>query len=445
MKQRSLRWRLLLAGIAAITLALGLSVLVLALLFDRHIERVAIHDLDADLMTLAALGRKEGDTALIASLQDHSYERPLSGRYWQMEMNGHIQRSRSLWDYQFPFSAATPDPGIPRVERIEGPAGEALLAVERLFRIGPVSNPEYLRVLVATDLKGLRTARRAFLADLLPFVVIIGAFLILASWVQVHFGLRPLSQIRQRVSDLSSDPAARMGEDMPPELVPLAREIDRLLTMRDAEIKQARNRAADLAHGFKTPLQALMGDARRLRDGGDEGTARAIEDVVASMRRHVDRELARTRITASHAAHRADPSAISQKLIRVLERTATGSGVSWQINAPAEVKAQIDPDDLTEALGAILENAARFAHSEVKINVRKKDGIATILIQDDGPGIPEQKIAAMIQRGTRLDQSDGGHGLGLSLARELVEAADGELVLRNLHPGLEVKIALKSG
>lgn len=445
MTQRSLRWRLVLSGIAAIMLALGLSALVLSLLFDRHIERVTLRELDSDLMTLAATGRAEGNEELNVPLLDHVYERPLSGRYWQMQMDGNIRRSRSLWDFDFPFDDSPPPPGSARTDHIDGPGGQPLLALERSFLIGPRNQHQQLRILVATDLQELRVARRAFLADLLPFLGSIGAFLILAAWAQIHFGLRPLSQIHQRVARLSSGQSERMGEDMPPELVPLAREIDRLLTMRDTEIAQARRRAADLAHGFKTPLQALLGDAQRLRDRGDPETATAIEDVAATMRRHVDRELARTRITASYRTHRVEPALIVQKIVRVLERTAMGSGVDWQIAAAPGETAQIDPDDLTEALGALLENAARFATTEVRIEVLAEGPNTRITIRDDGPGIPDQKIAAMIQRGTRLDQSDDGHGLGLSLAREFIEAADGSLQLRNLFPGLEVAIILKRG
>lgn len=441
--RRSLRWRLILSGIAAIALALGISALVLSLLFDRHLERATLRELDSDLMTLAAAARTEHNQPLVLPMLDQVYERPLSGRYWQMQLDGKIQRSRSLWDFEFPFDDSAPSPGQARTTYIDGPGGQPLLAMERSFILGPRQDNRVLRLLIATDLQSLRGARHNFLTDLLPFLATIGVFLTLASWAQIHFGLRPLSQIRQRVAQLSLGQSERMGDDMPPELIPLAHEIDRLLSMRDSEITQARHRAADLAHGFKTPLQALLGDAQRLRDAGDGETANAIEEVVANMRRHVDRELARTRITASHRTHQVDPAEIARKIVRVLERTATGSGVEWKISTQPGASVQIDPDDLTEALGAILENAARFARTKVSVDIHTDGATTRIMVRDDGPGIPDQKIAAMFQRGTRLDQSAEGHGLGLSLAREFIEAASGRLEFRNLKPGLEISIILQ--
>ena len=102
---------------------------------------------------------------------------------------------------------------------------------------------------------------------------------------------------------------------------PLAAEVDALIEAREAEIGRARARAADLAHGLKTPLQALMGEAERLRTGGAVAAADGIEEVAEAMRRHVERELARARIASAGRAAACDPAQIVPRLVAVLRRT----------------------------------------------------------------------------------------------------------------------------
>ena len=99
-------------------------------------------------------------------------------------------------------------------------------------------------------------------------------------------GLRPLVWLRARVGKVRADPEARMGATWPVEVSGLAAELDGLLDARAVDLERARMRAGDLAHGLKTPLQALMGEAARLRDKGAVTEAEEIEQVVAAMRRN---------------------------------------------------------------------------------------------------------------------------------------------------------------
>lgn len=130
------------------------------------------------------------------------------------------------------------------------------------------------RAAVAMDRAELVAARTAFVADLAPYLAVLGLALIAAQVAQLVYGLKPLKHIRERVVALRAGSAARMGEAWPHEMRPLAAEIDALLAAREADIARARTRAGDLAHGLKTPLQALFGETERIRRGGDERARR---------------------------------------------------------------------------------------------------------------------------------------------------------------------------
>lgn len=434
---RSIRWRLVLAAGLAIALALALSGLGLSVLFERHVERVAAADLQARALALVAMvepGRAAGP-ALRPPPEDPLYDQPFSGHYWQVMLGDEMRRSRSLWDYTLPTTEAAPPPGQSRVRVLPGPRGEDLLAVEQSLSVGQGARAVPLRILVAEDRSQLAQAKQGFLGDLLPYLALLGAALVLASWVQITVGLRPLAQVGARVAGLVSGARPRIGLDLPTEVIPLATQIDRLLDARDEELGRARARAANLAHGFKTPLQALLGDAAQLRGRGEAEIARSIETIATEMRRHVDRELARARIQTQHPAAGAAPGPIAAKLIGVLRRTPKGAELDWQLDARPGPMARIDPGDLTEAMGALMENAMRHARDSVRVSVGLDAGRVVIAIRDDGRGVPEPHLAALTRRGLSLDPSGEGQGIGLAVVSDIADAAQGELRLRNADPG----------
>ncbi len=160
------------------------------------------------------------------------------------------------------------------------------------------------------------------------------ALLTAAAWAQVAIGLRPLAAMRGKLAAIGSGEARRLGSDFPDEVLPLAHEIDTLLDARERQVEKARTRAADLAHGLKTPLQLLSSDAERLRAKGEDELAEEIDDIADSMRRHVERELVRARSGANAANASASVAAVAQRVVRVVERTPHGRRVAWTVDVP---------------------------------------------------------------------------------------------------------------
>jgi len=130
------------------------------------------------------------------------------------------------------------------------------------------------------------------------------------------------------------------------------------------------------------------------------------------------------------------------RILRVIRRSGRGAELAWQTDLPPGLIAAIDIDDLTEALGALTENAARHARSTVRLAARRQGGQVLVVVADDGPGIAPERIEALMQRGARADESGAGSGLGLAIAREITEAAGGTLTLCDAAPGLRAEIAL---
>jgi signal transduction histidine kinase len=278
---------------------------------------------------------------------------------------------------------------------------------------------------VAANLERVSRATAGFVKDLSVALAILGLVLAAATAVQVTLGLRPLDALRRGIADIRAGRLHHLGASVPAEVQPLVEEVNALLDSQEQEIERSRGRAADLAHGLKTPLAALAGDAGRLREQGQEAMARDIESVVESMSRHVDRELARARIRGM-ARRKAGLSTALDPLVRsliaTLARIPAGADVTFDVQIAEDIMVPMDRTDLAEVLGNLLDNAVRYADSRVRIAARQDSAGPCITIEDDGPGIAPSSRADVMERGVRLDEQVGETGLGLAIVQDVLEA-----------------------
>ncbi len=462
MTRHSLRSRLAVAALASITLALALAAVSLVALFERHVERRIGAELTTRLNQLAAAVQTapEGAIEVEPQPQDPGFDTPLGGLYWQVDelasgtAEPGLLRSRSLWDTALALPVDPLPAGAVHAHRLSGPAGQRLLVRERSVVINDGSdqptgaNTRTLRLAVAQDDAELSAARNAFAADMLPYLGVIALLLGLATWVQIRAGLAPLDRLRQDVYAVREGAAERLPEHYPDEVLPLVAEVNELLAAREAAIARARGWTADLAHGLKTPLSALAADADLLRNQGHPALADDLDQLAEQMRRRVDRELIRARLRSgtSRQPGGADVPDAVKRVLRTLERTPQGGRLHWRLDTPSVAIAALPRDHLLELLGNLLENATKWACEQVDIRVKvpsKAGDEIQISIADDGPGIAEDQLHRLGQRGLRLDERQAGSGLGIAIARDIVDAYGGRLDFRRAEAGgLAVRVCL---
>jgi len=446
---RSLRFRLLAAAAVSISLALIAAAFGMVLLFEHHVERRLDQELETDLGQLIARIELDSDGRIHISseLSDPRFEEPLSGWYWQIQDDKRLMllRSRSLWDAKLDLPKDQLDLGVVHRHVLVGPVDQSLMVREQQVIMHPQAEARRLRVAVAMDRSELLTARQAFSADMLPYLALLALALMGATWVYVRMGLSPLDHVRQGVLAISSGDAQRLTDEFPDEVMPLVDEINELLKARDDAVERARAWTADLAHGLKTPLTALGADAQQLRNTGHIDMAENLDQLAQSMRRRVDRELirARLRTTGVLVPRHTDMVAVAKGVIATLVRTPLGSRLSWHAELPESLEVGMARDDLTELLGNLMDNASKWARDQVWISVEQDDGVS-ILIEDDGPGVPDSELTSLVKRGVRLDEQTAGSGLGLAIARDILDAYDGRLSFsRSKLGGLAVSVQLK--
>jgi len=446
--RRSLRVRLWASAVVSIGVALLVAGIGLLTLFERHVERRIGAELRVQLNQLAAavVIRADGGVELEHEPSDPRFSQPLSGLYWQIdapEQPG-LLRSRSLWDGLIPLPADDLEQGIVHAHGLPGPDGKPLLVRERRILLSGSGPQTSLRLAVAIDRAELVAARDAFAADMLPYLGLIVLVLILATFVQIQTGLAPLESVRRGLGAIRSGESPQLADDYPDEVMPLVAEVNALLAARAQAVERARAWTADLAHGLKTPLSALIADAQRLRKSGNPALADDLEQLAESMRRRVERELIRARVRSGSSSHQArvDVVEATRRLLRTLQRTPNGESLDWQLETPSQVMAALMSDDLMELLGNLLENAAKWASARVRVSVRVEHWVE-IEVGDDGPGVAEDQLSRLGQRGLRLDERKDGSGLGLAIVRDVIDAYGGELCFGTApEGGLMVRVRL---
>lgn len=446
MRPASLRARLLIAAAVVVSLALLAAAWGLNRLFETHVKSWIDAELEAHMTQLiAGLDATAGGALAVTTPPgDPRFERPYSGRYWQVAIDGRGEplRSRSLWDFAIALPADATIQETLHHHAVTGPQGQQLYLLQRYIELPARLSHHKVRVAVAMDDAQVKAAVWRFTGALLPLLTLLGSLLIAAAWIQVSIGLHPLTSIRSRIAAIRSGAAHRLGQDFPSEVQPLAQEIDVLLDARDTQIEKARTAAADLAHGLKTPLQVMAGGIAKLQHKGDMALAADLESARHMMQRHVDRQLARARTGGGQTPAIADVARVAANIVRVLERSPDGERLEWILDVPAELSARIHADDLSEALGGITENAARHAKSRVRLHAERRMGETIIAVEDDGPGIPQAQIAEAVRRGGRLDTSGIGTGLGLSIVSEIAQAWGGHLTFDKSETAFAVRLHL---
>jgi Signal transduction histidine kinase len=132
---------------------------------------------------------------------------------------------------------------------------------------------------------------------------------------------------------------------------------------------------------------------------------------------------------------------VIESLVGVVEKTEFGARLVFEVHIPEDLRLPVAGEDLLEIAGALIENAARYARRRVRVTGQAQQG-GVLLIEDDGPGIESEQVAEALVRGGRLDEVGAGHGLGLAIANDLVDATRGAItLLRSELGGLKVSVA----
>ena len=433
----SLRFRLAVGAVVAIGLTLALVWIALSRLFTDYVVNQYLTEMTVLSDSLAAsVAVLDGKLTLTATPSDPRLNLPAGGRYWALEEDGTVlARSRSLWDMAV-FKDSMKISGYGPFLEGTGPDGQPMLVLAQDSSLGNGQGTRRFGIYTAFSKSELVSALRSFESDLLRMLLVTAALLVLAAIVQAMVGLSPLDRLRRKVTEIRRGGVRRMGEEGPSEVRPLVREIDLLLQEREEAIERARSRASDLAHGLKTPLTVISQLAAELKPDSEKMALKQVDLI----RQRADRQLQAARLGVERMIS-ADVGELARKLIQVLTPAHVDREIDWQLELAGDVRVEADPADIAEALGNVLDNASKWARSQIAVTVSRDDQNVTVRIADDGPGIALEERHSVVVRGKRGEDDNGGTGLGLAITADIVDAYDATLLLdKSSLGGLEVTL-----
>lgn len=441
MKTRSLRSRLLLAGGLGMLLVSALATWWLGAFFESSARSALDARLGNDLVSVLSLAEVDanGQVQFRRELVNEDYRRVFSGAYWQVRTpkGQALAQSRSLWDGTLPVPQAL-QTGPARAFDSLGPLDQPLRVVAQQVTLPRAATP--LQVLVAADRSALDAQVSSFRQrTALALIVLVALwFAVLVS--QVHYGLRPLAELRRIAAQVRNGENVRFPQQgLVKEVAPLADELNALLDHHGRMVQRARRSAADLAHALKTPLTVLATEAES--DGSD--WRQTLRGETARMQASIDRYLA-VGVAADHQ-QRTPAGPVLDALCRLMQRVHGDRDVRFVCDANAQGLFAGAREDLEEMLGNLLDNAGKWAAHSVEVKVRHEGNRMRFEVRDDGAGLPEEDLERVLGRGVRLDERASGSGLGLAIVADIAESYGGTLTLRNGAPGLVATLVLPAG
>jgi signal transduction histidine kinase len=456
----SLARRLLSVAGLFIAAALVVATVLIGYVLHRFVQGQIDQRLDTQIAFLASTlqQRPDGRLFLSGNADGPPFDRPHAGWYWQITGTRSTLKSASLEDDDLDDAAIAERirerPAPPPKDK--GKDSNREKADRKRFEPADGAGPDGMKLhyRVLTHRLGDQTVtivasapRDAVLrplgealTTLAVSLAILGIALFLAMLLQVRLGLRPLSNLRAAVADVREGRATQVPADQPREVAPLVDEINALLAENAANLERARKHVGNLAHGLKTPLATLT---LALSQPGRD--TRSLVPLVETMDRRVRHHLGRARAAALQgpARQRTPIVARLRDLSDAMTKIHGQRKLSSSLVAPPELAAACELQDFDEMAGNIIENAFKWARTQVQVQASQEHGRIAISVDDDGPGLEADDIARVLQRGHRLDEATPGHGLGLSIALELAELYGGSLHLeRSTLGGLRAVLKL---
>lgn len=430
----SLTGRLVISAVVWSFVALVVGGIVLSFAFRSYVLTDVDKRLELLLDTLVGISEvsPEGQFRFNQPLADQRFVTPYSGWYWQVSAEGMgPMRSRSLWDFAFEPLHEQRSFSL-RYSIADGPDGQQLRLAEH-----DIILPEAEQVFhyqIATNMAEVQAAINRFNWLLVSALAVILIALTLALVVQVSYGLRPLRQIKRELGDVRAGRASKLASAgdsrLPQDLKPLVDEINGLIEQNDKLVQRARTHVGNLAHALKTPLSVIQNSV----DGDDSERGTTIARQARDIRVHVDHHLKRARIAGGGTGVGLPVRERINKLSKAVAVIAGDKKLKISIDCDAGIKFDGEKEDFDELMGNLLDNAAKWAKSEVSVTVvRKEKGLRRpmldITIDDDGPGVPADKRDSLFDRGKRLDEQVPGTGLGLAIVRDIADMYGGNVKL----------------
>lgn len=415
----SLRSRLTLVA----SLWLAIILLLAAFFIPSVIESYLIKDTKMQLKhsfdELSADLELDANKKLVikGNLSDPRFNRPYSGLYWSANFKSEQLKSRSLWDSKITLDRH-------RGTAI-GPRGEPLIYLDNTVYFPGSNKPA--NIFVAIDKQNIDEMLFNITRQLWVILGVIFISILILVSLQISWSLQPFKKLQQELLLLRQGGINELSQNYPKEVSSLIRDLNSLLFHYQDLLKRARQHSGNLAHSLKTPLNILKNDIAHFPIDVQHQLLPEIKRINDSIQYHLNR--ARIAGTTNILGVKSNPSERVDAISMAFDKVYASRGVILINQIDPNLMVRVDQSDLDEILGNIIENAYKWAKSTIIVTSQIVEQKIDIIIEDNGVGISEDKIKAVLLRGVRLDEKTNGTGLGLDIVKELALSYQGGFTL----------------
>ena len=311
---------------------------------------------------------KAGAPAAIAP----QFELAFSGWYWQITRTDvnppEIRASKSLFATQLPHLLAVgEDHGAILSGYATGPGGHELRMIEREIDAGDEGR---FIVQVAANADVIEAQEQSFEWALAITFLTLALALIGSTALAVRFGLRPLRILQEGVASIRRGERERIAGEFPPDVAPLATEINQLLDANRQIVERARTQVGNLAHALKTPLSVLINEADSMSPSLSEKVREQAEIMRRQVTFYLDRARAAARARTFGAATEVRP--VVEGLVRTFEKLHDEKELTFDVDLQPGLKFRGEAQDLTDLIGNLLDNAGKWGRERVSDSRRAR-------------------------------------------------------------------------
>jgi two-component system sensor histidine kinase PhoQ len=424
----SLNLRIILSATLVLLIFISLTALTLERAFSDSAETALQDKLTTQLYALMAAAEVGTDGLMMPSDElDVLLGLPSSGVYAYITSKD----GTTLWQSSSALGAEPPSPltlgrGEKRFNKVRVDGAEYyVLAYGVNWAAGSVGEDALaLTFNLSTDLKSFNRQIVHYRATLWGWLSAMAILLLVSQAVILRWGLRPLRQVGDELNRIESGKQEKIEQRYPSEIRRLTDNINILLEHEREHKARYRNALGDLAHSLKTPLAVLQSSLA----GKDEKTVKAFQDQIEHMNTIVEYQLQRAATAGStgigkYVDMEASISRITESLLKVYH----DKQIILEVNVDPSLMFKGDEGDLLEILGNLGDNAFKWCKKQVMISAEQQGKKLKLRIEDDGPGMKPELVQQVLQRGVRADEAVPGHGIGLSIVNNIVQAYHGEL------------------
>ena len=286
---------------------------------------------------------------------------------------------------------------------------------------------------ISTDLISFEKQINEYRTTLWGWLLGMALLLLVSQALILRWGLSPLRRVGAELSRIEAGDQTQIEQTYPQEIEHLTRNINILLQQERDQKTRYRNALGDLAHSLKTPLAVLQNGLSSKEITSDESS---MQEQITRMNSIVEYQLQRAATAGSASIGKSvNVKSITDRMLSSLQKVYRDKTVELTINVDESITFKGDEGDLMELLGNLLDNAFKWTRTKIDVHAEQKNKRLILQVTDDGPGFAEDQVEALLQRGIRADQTTPGHGIGLSIIGNIVDAYQGELSIKKSSSG----------